>query len=248
MPQTIGTIANPYTDCSELGLHDAMTCQELLAFSVAFSAALPTGQSTLESFYSSLARFDPHTQEAIKNQQNLENSVAALQQQQPLRDGKKSMHQNKSNNGGPTGSGVSNVGQTGNYMEDYSCCYDLYQNALSPLDDKKQRKHSKAMTGIIAVYRCVSRVCHVIRRYIKRLVEYKYFQQGILLAILINTLSMGIEYHEQPAELTAFVETSNVVFSVIFAIEMLLKVVAEGPFRYIANGFNVFDGVIVILR
>lgn len=80
------------------------------------------------------------------------------------------------------------------------------------------------------------------------LVDHKYFQQGILLAILINTLSMGIEYHDQPEELTVIVETSNIVFSGIFAIEMLLKVVAEGPFRYISNGFNVFDGVIVILR
>lgn len=35
------------------------------------------------------------------------------------------------------------------------------------------------------------------RRWIKKLVEHKYFQQGILLAILINTMSMGIEYHNQ---------------------------------------------------
>ncbi|XP_043065150.1 voltage-dependent T-type calcium channel subunit alpha-1G-like [Drosophila ficusphila] len=47
--------------------------------------------------------------------------------------------------------------------------------------------------------------------------------------------------------MTAIVETSNVVFSGIFAVEMLLKVIAEGPFRYIANGFIVFDGIIVIL-
>lgn len=52
----------------------------------------------------------------------------------------------------------------------------------------------------------------------------------------------------QPEYLTAIVETSNIVFSAIFAVEMLLKVTAEGPFGYISNGFNVFDGVIVILR
>lgn len=136
---------------------------------------------------------------------------------------------------------------TGNYMEDYACCYDLYQNALSPLDERP-RQRSPTTRCLISVYRCMSRVCSWIRRYIRRLVEHKYFQQGILLAILINTLSMGIEYHNQPPELTAIVETSNVVFSGIFAVEMLLKVVAEGPFRYIANGFNVFDGIIVILR
>lgn len=65
---------------------------------------------------------------------------------------------------------------------------------------------------------------------------------------MINTLSMGIEYHNQPEELTVIVEISNVVFSAVFAVEMFLKIIAEGPFKYISNGFNVFDGVIVILR
>ena len=44
------------------------------------------------------------------------------------------------------------------------------------------------------------------------------------------------------------VEISNIVFSAIFAVEMVLKVIAEGPFLYVSNGFNVFDGVIVVLR
>ncbi|XP_034490268.1 voltage-dependent T-type calcium channel subunit alpha-1G [Drosophila innubila] len=314
LPQTIGTIANPYADCSELGIHDAMTCQELLAFSVAFSAALPTGQSTLESFYSSLARCDPHTVEALKRAtatadaggvdattnavasateatattaaataatttatavppMSLELSAVsaavplplslplphgeAQQQHQQLQRGRKDHHHhhniNNNNSHSRNNNGHRNTrsshaphAPTGNYMEDYACCYDLYQNALSPLDDR-QRPRSPALRLIIAVYRCLMRVCSWTRRYIKRLVEHKYFQQGILLAILINTLSMGIEYHNQPEELTAIVETSNVVFSGIFAVEMLLKVVAEGPFRYIANGFNVFDGIIVIL-
>ena len=41
-------------------------------------------------------------------------------------------------------------------------------------------------------------------------------------------------------------EISNLVFSGIFAVEMVLKVLAYGIFRYISDGFNVFDGVIVI--
>jgi len=52
----------------------------------------------------------------------------------------------------------------------------------------------------------------------------------------------------QPEQLTVAVEISNIVFSAIFAVEMLLKVTAEGPFGYISNGFNVFDGIVVILR
>ncbi|KAL9871929.1 ca[2+]-channel protein alpha[[1]] subunit T isoform 1-T4 [Glossina fuscipes fuscipes] len=259
LPQTLGTITNPYADCSDLGIHDAMTCQELLAFSVAFSAALPTGQSTLESFYNSLARCDPHTVEAIRNQQNLENTAMVLQQQQQQQQQQRRQHQQQrqstyekkaleaiSSNGATHRAPVTVTGRAGNYIEDYSCCYDLYQNVLSPLEDRT-RKRSRCMRATLMIYRCIMHICGLCRRYIRRLVEHKYFQQGILLAILINTLSMGIEYHNQPEELTAIVETSNIVFSAIFAVEMLLKVVAEGPFRYIANGFNVFDGIIVIL-
>jgi len=52
----------------------------------------------------------------------------------------------------------------------------------------------------------------------------------------------------QPEGLTVIVEISNIVFSAIFAVEMMLKIIAEGPFCYVSNGFNVFDGAIVVLR
>lgn len=31
----------------------------------------------------------------------------------------------------------------------------------------------------------------------RKIVDSKYFGRGIMIAILVNTLSMGIEYHEQ---------------------------------------------------
>lgn len=221
------TLSNMLTDCSDLNFNDAMTCQELLAFSVAFSAALPTSQNTLESFYSSLARSDPPA---------LENYSA--------------------NAASSSGGGIAAVdttnsgnGRSTTHHHDYSCCYELYQNAAHiEAMQREQQSRNKFIRSITGTWRIIRKALGLARRYIRILVEHKYFQQGILLAILINTLSMGIEYHDQPEELTVIVETSNIVFSGIFAVEMLLKVVAEGPFRYIANGFNVFDGVIVILR
>nr|XP_040563889.1 voltage-dependent T-type calcium channel subunit alpha-1H-like isoform X2 [Lepeophtheirus salmonis] len=89
-----------------------------------------------------------------------------------------------------------------------------------------------------------------IRRFqaaLERIVDHNIFQRGILFCILINTFSMGIEFHKQPELLTKIVEVSNLVFSAIFAVEMILKVSAYGIFRYISDGFNVFDGLIVIL-
>ncbi|XP_071427711.1 voltage-dependent T-type calcium channel subunit alpha-1H isoform X2 [Pithys albifrons albifrons] len=82
---------------------------------------------------------------------------------------------------------------------------------------------------------------------LKKIVESKYFNRGIMIAILINTLSMGIEYHEQPDELTNALEISNIVFTSMFALEMLLKLLAFGIFGYIKNPYNIFDGIIVVI-
>lgn len=133
-------------------------------------------------------------------------------------------------------------------LENCSCCCDA-QSGLDhwPENGERWRRFSRTRRFFRTIgNRCISGL-RCIRRWIKKLVEHKYFQQGILLAILINTLSMGIEYHNQPEQLTVLVEISNIVFSAIFAVEMLLKVIAEGPFGYISNGFNVFDGIVVIL-
>uniref|UniRef100_A0A8C5AKY7 Voltage-dependent T-type calcium channel subunit alpha n=1 Tax=Gadus morhua TaxID=8049 RepID=A0A8C5AKY7_GADMO len=81
----------------------------------------------------------------------------------------------------------------------------------------------------------------------RKIVDSKYFGRGIMIAILINTLSMGIEYHEQPDELTNALEISNIVFTSLFALEMLLKVLVYGPFGYIKNPYNIFDGIIVVI-
>ncbi|XP_053327694.1 voltage-dependent T-type calcium channel subunit alpha-1H isoform X2 [Spea bombifrons] len=82
---------------------------------------------------------------------------------------------------------------------------------------------------------------------LKRIVDSKYFNRGIMIAILINTLSMGIEYHEQPEELTNALEISNIVFTSMFALEMFLKLLAFGIFGYIKNPYNIFDGIIVVI-
>ncbi|XP_053195485.1 voltage-dependent T-type calcium channel subunit alpha-1G [Scomber japonicus] len=86
-----------------------------------------------------------------------------------------------------------------------------------------------------------------IKTKLELIVGSRYFSRGIMIAILINTLSMGIEYHEQPQELTDILEISNMVFTSLFGLEMLLKVLALGLFGYIKNPYNGFDSIIVII-
>ena len=51
------------------------------------------------------------------------------------------------------------------------------------------------------------------RKILQKLVNHNYFKQAIFLAILLNTLSMGIEYHNQPLSLSNAVEISNAIFT-----------------------------------
>lgn len=52
----------------------------------------------------------------------------------------------------------------------------------------------------------------------------------------------------QPDELTNALEISNIVFTSMFALEMLLKLMAFGIWGYIKNPYNIFDGIIVVIR
>ena len=55
---------------------------------------------------------------------------------------------------------------------------------------KKSRRLGKTAAKAVHFWRLV---CDTFRK----IVDSKYFGRGIMIAILINTLSMGIEYHEQ---------------------------------------------------
>ncbi|XP_045146292.1 voltage-dependent T-type calcium channel subunit alpha-1I isoform X1 [Echinops telfairi] len=90
-------------------------------------------------------------------------------------------------------------------------------------------------------------VCRELRGKLRGIVDSKYFNRGIMMAILVNTVSMGIEHHEQPEELTNVLEICNVVFTSMFALEMILKLAAFGLFDYLRNPYNIFDSIIVII-
>uniref|UniRef100_A0A8C2HBP1 Voltage-dependent T-type calcium channel subunit alpha n=1 Tax=Cyprinus carpio TaxID=7962 RepID=A0A8C2HBP1_CYPCA len=115
-----------------------------------------------------------------------------------------------------------------------------YRDSRDPNRKKKFFALGARAAKVVLFWRLV---CDTFRK----IVDSKYFGRGIMIAILINTLSMGIEYHEQPDELTNALEISNIVFTSLFALEMLLKLLVYGPFGYIKNPYNIFDGIIVVI-
>ncbi|XP_054702236.1 voltage-dependent T-type calcium channel subunit alpha-1G isoform X3 [Grus americana] len=120
--------------------------------------------------------------------------------------------------------------------------YEFTQDAhySDQRDPQRGRARARRVSRVLAFW-------YVVCETFRKIVDSKYFGRGIMVAILINTLSMGIEYHEQPEELTNALEISNIVFTSLFALEMLLKVLVYGPFGYIKNPYNIFDGIIVVI-
>lgn len=90
--------------------------------------------------------------------------------------------------------------QNFDHPEPYPCYCDI-RRASSSSCRRSNVNRSRNQSQIRRFYHTTKNRCsyglHTIRSWIQKLVEHKYFQQGILLAILINTLSMGIEYHNQ---------------------------------------------------
>ncbi len=73
-------------------------------------------------------------------------------------------------------------------------------------------------------------------------VPFQYLYINLSPFISTNAASL------QPQELTDVLEISNMVFTSLFSLEMLLKLMALGLFGYIKNPYNGFDSVIVIIR
>ncbi|XP_046722196.1 voltage-dependent T-type calcium channel subunit alpha-1I-like [Silurus meridionalis] len=112
------------------------------------------------------------------------------------------------------------------------------------MDSQKRKKKKKRRRSCF--WRCKD-LWDEMRVKLWSIVESKYFNRGIMIAILINTISMGIEHHNQPEELTNVLEVCNIVFTSMFTLEMILKLTAFGFFEYLRNPYNIFDGIIVII-
>jgi len=80
------------------------------------------------------------------------------------------------------------------------------------------------------------------RRTCRRIADSTAFSSAIMSLILFNTLTLALENLISEGVL----EDMNYVFTGIFALEMVIKLVGLGPRLYAQDGFNVFDGTIVV--
>ncbi|MCI4380806.1 hypothetical protein PGIGA_G00244170 [Pangasianodon gigas] len=78
------------------------------------------------------------------------------------------------------------------------------------------------------------------------LVTSCYFEYLMFFLIILNTLCLGMQHCNQSDHITKLSDTLNVIFTVLFTIEMIVKLIAFKAKGYFGDPWNVFDFLIVV--
>ncbi|XP_021094211.1 sodium channel protein type 9 subunit alpha isoform X1 [Heterocephalus glaber] len=85
------------------------------------------------------------------------------------------------------------------------------------------------------------------KKFIYFIVMDPFVDLAITICIVLNTLFMAMEHHPMTLEFKNVLSVGNLVFTGIFAAEMVLKLIAMDPYEYFQVGWNIFDSLIVTL-
>merc|ERR1719193_1094943 len=73
------------------------------------------------------------------------------------------------------------------------------------------------------------------------------FNEFVLFVIMLNTITLAIYWPTITSETENVLEILNYLFTLFFTIEMIIKLIGLGFNGYVADNWNVFDGLIVIV-
>uniref|UniRef100_A0A8C9WJV6 Voltage-dependent L-type calcium channel subunit alpha n=1 Tax=Scleropages formosus TaxID=113540 RepID=A0A8C9WJV6_SCLFO len=94
-----------------------------------------------------------------------------------------------------------------------------------------------------------------LRRYIpKNPYQYKvwyvvnstYFEYLMFILILLNTICLAMQHHGQSGSFNKAMNVLNMLFTGLFTVEMILKLIAFKPRHYFVDAWNTFDALIVV--
>uniref|UniRef100_A0A452T2M8 Voltage-dependent L-type calcium channel subunit alpha n=1 Tax=Ursus maritimus TaxID=29073 RepID=A0A452T2M8_URSMA len=77
-------------------------------------------------------------------------------------------------------------------------------------------------------------------------VTSSYFEYLMFALIMLNTVCLGMQHYNQSEEMNHISDILNVAFTIIFTLEMVLKLMAFKARGYFGDPWNVFDFLIVI--
>ncbi|XP_020560491.1 voltage-dependent L-type calcium channel subunit alpha-1D [Oryzias latipes] len=79
-----------------------------------------------------------------------------------------------------------------------------------------------------------------------RIINSSQFEYVMFVLILGNTLTLAIQHYEQSKLFTSVMDILNMIFTVVFTIEMIIKLLALRAHHYFIDPWNSFDALIVV--
>ncbi|CAL8250385.1 unnamed protein product [Arctogadus glacialis] len=79
-----------------------------------------------------------------------------------------------------------------------------------------------------------------------RIVNSSQFEYIMFALILGNTLTLAVQHYEQSKQFTSIMDILNMIFTVVFTGEMIIKLLALRAHHYFIDPWNSFDALIVI--
>ena len=85
------------------------------------------------------------------------------------------------------------------------------------------------------------------QKYLRFFVNSRLFDHSMLLSVIFNTVILALDGLFYDTATTTLLDNFNEALTMIFTVEMVLKIVAETPKRYLADKMNIFDGSVVTI-
>lgn len=128
----------------------------------------------------------------------------------------------------------------------------LEENELNNTPEKKEAAlekmiQEKDLAAAAKAEKMRPKPCCACASSISTLVTSTKFELLITFLIILNTISLAVEFAHMPEGLKDVLAIINYIFAGVFLLEMVLKLIGLGFRVYLRDGFNIFDAIVVVL-
>uniref|UniRef100_A0A8C1NVN4 Voltage-dependent L-type calcium channel subunit alpha n=1 Tax=Cyprinus carpio TaxID=7962 RepID=A0A8C1NVN4_CYPCA len=79
-----------------------------------------------------------------------------------------------------------------------------------------------------------------------KIINSSQFEYIMFVLILLNTLTLAVQHYEQSKLFNFVMDILNMIFTTLFTVEMIIKLLALRPYHYFIDAWNSFDALIVV--
>uniref|UniRef100_A0A8C8D4T0 Voltage-dependent L-type calcium channel subunit alpha n=1 Tax=Oncorhynchus tshawytscha TaxID=74940 RepID=A0A8C8D4T0_ONCTS len=79
-----------------------------------------------------------------------------------------------------------------------------------------------------------------------KIIASSQFEYIMFVLILLNTLTLAVQHYEQSKTFNSVMDILNLIFTALFTIEMIIKLLALRTHQYFIDAWNSFDALIVV--